>query len=249
MDYIETFKSFLAATGADGDHTNGHVPEAGGGTCKGCNKSKEMLKLVAGKEMKNLFKHTGLVEDGDSFKQALDKIEQGIKKQTNQASARFKLFQQMPQAGRPMSKWFPEIKEQADRCDWTAYGSKEAARDSILFQCDDKKLMRKIMAEDLNFDDTVKIALAMEQGSNKVEEIRGKGFGKEDEKVARLNVTAGRQVEYRSMEEMVRAVKKYSNSLKKSKPKDKDNSKKCKACNFVHRDGQECPAKNRLSRS
>ena len=185
LDYVEIFKSFLAATGADGAHTEGHVAEAGGGTCKGCNKSKEMLKLVAGKEMTNLFKHTGLVEDGDSFDQALDKIEQGIKKQTNQASARFKLFQQMPQSGRPMSKWFPEIKEQADRCDWTSYGSKEAARDSILFQCDDKKLMRKIMAEDLNFDDTVTIALAMEQGSKKVEEIRGKGLRKEDEKLAR----------------------------------------------------------------
>ena len=46
----------------------------------------------------------------------------------------------MLQAGRPISKWFPEIKEQADRCDWTSYGSKEAARDSILFQCDDKNL-------------------------------------------------------------------------------------------------------------
>ena len=47
--------------------------------------------------------------------------------------------------------------------------------------------MKKIMAEDLNFEDTVKVGLAMEQGEKKVEEIRSSKNGKkEEEKVTKL---------------------------------------------------------------
>jgi len=45
-----------------------------------------------------------------------------------------------------------------------------AARDAILCQTDAKNLMKKIISEDLNFDDTVKYGLAMEQGAKKVNE-------------------------------------------------------------------------------
>ena len=90
--YVERFQSFLTATEAAGRHTAGHVPEAGGGTCKGCVKAKEILKLVGDVQMSNLFKHVGNVQEGDSFEEALEKVRAGIKRQTNQASARFKLY-------------------------------------------------------------------------------------------------------------------------------------------------------------
>ena len=42
-----------------------------------------------------------------------------------------------------------------------------------MFQTDDKKLQRKFIAEDLDYDNTVKYGLALEQGAKKVVEIRG----------------------------------------------------------------------------
>ena len=175
-EYMERFELFLLTTEVGGVHTAGHVAEAGGGQCKGCAKSKAMLQLVGGEEMMTLFKHTGTVEDADSYTAAVAKIRTGIKGQTNQTSARFKLFQQMPQAGQPFGRWYPRIKEQADRVEWTGYDAKGAARDAILFQTDDKKLMKKMMAEDITFDETVKAGLAYEQGAKKVDEIRGNGI-------------------------------------------------------------------------
>ena len=56
--------------------------------------------------------------------------------------------------------------------------------------------MKKIMAKDISFDETVKAGLAYEQGAKKVEEMRRKDDRKEMEKVARLNITAGRKVEF-----------------------------------------------------
>jgi hypothetical protein len=141
--------------------------------------------------MTRLFEHVGLVVDADTFDQAINKVELGVKKQTNQATARFKLFQQMPQGGDKFAQWFTRVREQADRCNWENYGAKEAARDAILFQTDSKKLQRKIVAEDLSYDDSVKFGLALEQGESKVEQMRsqnGNGNGSREsvERVAAL---------------------------------------------------------------
>ena len=65
------------------------------------------------------------------------------------------------------------MKEQADRISWEDYDAKMAARDAILYQTDDKRLQKKILTEDMSYDDTVKYGLAMEQNQKKVEEIRG----------------------------------------------------------------------------
>ena len=54
-----------------------------------------------------------------------------------------------------------KIKEPAERCVWTGYDVKAGARDAILYQTDDKNLMKKIVSEDLSFDDTVKYGLAI----------------------------------------------------------------------------------------
>ena len=215
MKYISNFKEFLLATNIDGEHSEQHA------NCGACKKAKTTLCLVGGDDMKNLFDHVGLVEAADTFDNAIDKITNGTKRQTNQATARFKLFQQMPQSGQHFAEWYIKVKEQADRCVWTDYNAKSAARDAILYQTDSKTLMKKIISEDLNFDDTIKYGLAIEQGARKVEEIRGSTSRKEEERVAAL-------------EEQVRALQ------TRRKPKKKT---KCFTCTRPSHAPGQCPGK------
>ena len=95
--------------------------------------------------MNKLYEHVGKVLDTDTYIGAMDKVEQGIKQLTNRATARFKLFQEMPQDGRGFREWSQLVVEQANRCDWRQYDQSKAARDTILFQMEDKKLRRKKM--------------------------------------------------------------------------------------------------------
>ena len=64
----------------------------------------------------------------DSWKGALEKVSLGIKQQTNQAAARFKLMQKMPQNDSCFAEWYPLVKEQAERCIWLGYDGSMAAR-------------------------------------------------------------------------------------------------------------------------
>ena len=156
--YISKFNQWVTATKVIDRHAEIHVD------CSSCEQGKAFLKMVGGDEMVTLFDHVGLVGEADTLDQAITKIKDGIKKQTNQASARFKLFMQMQQGGDAFVTWFTKIKEQSDRCDWTGYDEKKAARDAILFQTDSKKLQRKVIAEDLSYEETIKYGLALEQG-------------------------------------------------------------------------------------
>ena len=122
----------------------------------------------------------------DSWKDTLEKVSQGIKQQTNQAAARLKLTQKMPQNDSCFAEWYPLVKEQAERCIWVDYNRSMAARDAILLQTQDKKLQQKILAEDLPYTDTVKYGLALEQGRKKVDEINTNRTRQEDTRVARL---------------------------------------------------------------
>ena len=182
-EYIKVFKEFLAATGVAGAHAN---PEVANTPCATCVKSKNMLRLVGGDQVRTLFDHVGIVQDTDDWKNALEKVSNGIKRQTNQAAARFKLMQRLPQNDQCFAEWYPKVKEQATRCTWTGYDDKKAARDAILFQTEDKKLQQKIMAEDLAYEDTIKYGLSLEQGRRKVEEINTNRSKKEDCRVAKL---------------------------------------------------------------
>ena len=128
-----------------------------------CRQEKAMTVMLGGEEMNKLFEHVGAVTDGDSYVKAMDKVEQGIKGLTNQATARFKLFQEMPQDGRGFREWSQLVVEQANRCDWTGYDQSKAARDAILFQMEDKKLRRKIIAEDPALPAVLKLGIANEQ--------------------------------------------------------------------------------------
>ena len=58
---------------------------------------------------------------------------------------------------------------------------KKATRDATFFQMDDNKLQRKVIAENLDYDNTVKYGLALEQGAKKVDEIRGVNDKKDDD--------------------------------------------------------------------
>ena len=135
-----------------------------------------------------LFDHVGAVVDDDTFTQAVKKVEEGIKAQTNQATARFKLYTKMPQGGRSFAEWYPKVKDQAERCIWVNYGAKQAARDALLFQTDSAKLQKKVIAEELDYDQVVKYGLAFEQGEKKVEQMRAQASGvrQEQDRVARL---------------------------------------------------------------
>ena len=104
MEYREIYDKFLLATGVAGEHSADHVD------CGICKKSKAMLELVGGWEMA-LFKHTGKVEEEDTYVRAMEKVANGIKSQTKQAMVRYKLFQQMKQGKKLFQQGYTEIRE------------------------------------------------------------------------------------------------------------------------------------------
>ena len=134
-EYVERFGKFLKVVpGAVPAHTDQHAD------CNGCSRSKVMLELLGGKEVDYLFKHVGNIQDKDTFDRTIQKISNGIKRQTNQAVARFKLFRQLPQGDKDFSSWYHTVREQAKRCDFDGYSEIEAARDAILFNATNPKL-------------------------------------------------------------------------------------------------------------
>jgi hypothetical protein len=180
--YCNKFLEWIRATRVVEQHTVNHV------NCEACGQCKAYLRIAGRDEMVTLFDHVGMVGEGDTMDETIPKIKDGIRRQTNQGTARFKLYQQMSQGDEVFADWFPKIKEQADRCDWTAYNEKKAARDAILFQTNNKKLQRKVIAEDLSYEDTIKYGLAFKQDEKKVDQLRSKkeAVRKEDERVAAL---------------------------------------------------------------
>ena len=74
---------------------------------------------------------------------------------TNQAVSRLKLFQQMAKGEQRLSTWPQKVLKQAKRCTWQDNDEKWAVRDTILYQTTDAKLRKKILAENLTFEDTV----------------------------------------------------------------------------------------------
>ena len=109
--------------------------------------------------------------------------------------------------------WYPLVKEQDLRCNFTDYNADTAARDAILFQTSNKKLQRDILSKDLDFQATIKAGLALEQSKAKQENLVD-----------------------RNVEDDVRAL-----SLKKKSKK--TTRVDCETCtNPIHAEGS-CPAK------
>ena len=108
IEYRDKMEMFYTAAQVVGEHTGaqaGRSHEAHA-ACNSCKQEKAMVVMLGGEEMKKLFEHVGGVNAADSYTKAMDKVEQGIKRLTNQATARFKLFQEMPQDGRGFSWWW-----------------------------------------------------------------------------------------------------------------------------------------------
>ena len=145
LSYKKKMERFFKGSKAVKEHT-GPQPDsthADHGACSSCEQEKALILSFGGDEMEKLFDHVGGVGADDTYHKALQKVEAGIKRLTNQATARYKLFQEMPQDGQPFDSWAQLVVEQAKRCDWVGYDDKKAARDAILYQMDDRKMKKK----------------------------------------------------------------------------------------------------------
>ena len=227
QQYRAKMETFFMAAQAVAEHT-GDVPgrEAEGHRiCSSCKQEKALVVILGGDEMDKLFKHVGGVEEQDTYVQAMHKVEKGIKALTNQATARFKLYQEMRQEGRGFREWSQLVVEQADRCDWTGYDRVKAARDAILFQMDDSKLRRKIIAEDQKLSEVIKLGIANEQAVKVADRIKPK----QEQEAPRSRIAA--------LEEQVRALARTGG------PKQDLKKKECMTCtNPTHGEGK-CKAK------
>ena len=176
VQYRGKMELFFTAAQVVGEHTGAQAgrSDAAHTACNSCKQEKAMVVMLGGEEMNKLFEHVGGVAEDDSYIRAMDKVEQGIKRLTNQATARFKLFQEMPQDGRGFREWSQLVVEQANRCDWTNYDRSMAARDAILFQMEDKKLRRKVIAEDPALTEVIKLGIANEQAVRVADRFRTK---------------------------------------------------------------------------
>ena len=110
--------------------------------------------IATGRDVVNSSNHVAAVA-ADTFEQAIEKIRNGIVGKTNQVMSRLRLFQQMGQGSQKFGAWQKEIYKQAKRCDWSNYGIEDAVRDAMLYQTSDQKLRKRILANNLSYEDTV----------------------------------------------------------------------------------------------
>ena len=80
----------------------------------------------------------------------------------------------MAQGNQPFSVWWSMVKEQAEKCTFDNYTKDKAARDAILFQTSDVKLQKKVLAEDTELEDMVKLGLANEHTATKLDQMGGR---------------------------------------------------------------------------
>ena len=88
-------------------------PEIAGAPCMACRRAKSLMILIGSTEVKMLFNHARKVTETDTWNEVFEKISRGIRGQTNQATARFKLMQRMPQNEECFVEWYPHIRDQA----------------------------------------------------------------------------------------------------------------------------------------
>ena len=123
----------------------------------------------------------------------------------------------MPQGDSKFDDWSKKIIKQAHRCDWNGYDEKTAARDAILFQTSDPKLRKKILAENLNYDQTVAWGRTHESSSKKAKQVE--------------STTSTEQ-----------KVRKLEDRVSRLQVEEKQRLVPCKTCpRKVHREGNKCP--------
>ena len=109
----------------------------------------------------------------------------------------YRLFRQLPQGEQSFNVWWKTVKEQSDKCTWTGYDGDQAAKDAIIFQTSNQKLRKKCLAEDLNFEETIKTGLALENSDKKADKMSEGSSKSEDirrlqEEVNRLKLGGGK---------------------------------------------------------
>ena len=150
-EYIRLVDNMMAITGKD-DAT--------------AKVKKALLMAVGGKYIVTLYDHVGKVLEGDTYDQAVAKIEEAIKAQTK-AMSKDKLFTGLQQEGESFATWWAQVQEQAEKCEFVGYDVKIATRDAILFQTINNKLRKRVLAEDLDLAAVIKMGLAIEHSEFK----------------------------------------------------------------------------------
>ena len=120
--------------------------------------------------------------------------------------------------------------EQVSRCDWSQYDEAKASRDAILFQLEDKKLRRKIIAEDPGLQEVIKLGIIANEQEAKVAD---RFKPKLEHEAPKTRIAA--------LEEQVRALKKSAGQGGGQKPPS------CRTCTrHTHGEGK-CSHLPRLS--
>ena len=106
---------------------------------------KAMLLFRGGDDMQNLFDHVGKVVEGDSFQEAVKKIENALKGRTNSVVQRNMLLTRFPQGSKSFDKWSVEVSNAAKLIDYSNYDWKMAVVDAIVLQTSNDKLREKTL--------------------------------------------------------------------------------------------------------
>ena len=131
-EYVKKFERFTKACNLDQGHVPGEDGEHVG--CATCGRLVAMFECVGQDEIQVLLEHVGKVEEGDSWNTTKTKVKEAIMRQTNKASAVFKLFMEIPQEDLTFGEWYPKIEKQADRVTWEDIGREDAIVLEILYQ-------------------------------------------------------------------------------------------------------------------
>ena len=132
---------------------------------------KDIIRLEGGRDMVDLFKHVGKVNDGDSYDAALEKIRKALKGRGNRTAAVFKLFTGMPQGEKTFDAWHKKVYEAAKQVDWDGYNAEVAAVDAIVMQTRSTKLQQKAIQDNPSYEELVKLGISQEQAKKKADSL------------------------------------------------------------------------------
>ena len=128
---------------------------------------KDLILVEGGEDMQDLFRHVGLVEDGDTYAGAVEKVKTALRKRGNRTAAVFKLFNGHAQGSQSFESWHRGVHKAAKLIDWTGYDADKAAVDAIITQTSSTKLQQKGLQENPAYLELVDIGISQEQAKKK----------------------------------------------------------------------------------
>ena len=184
---------------------------------------KALLLFKGGDDMKNLFQFVGMVEEKDTYAEAIEKIKSGLLERTNKVVQRNLLLADFPQGNKSFEKWSQQISNAAQLIDYKDYDWKQAAVDAILLQTSNAKLRERALQENTTYDALMRLGIAKEQSA----------------KGAALLEQASGGVSYSrvKVEEEVRRLQNENDRLRANK------NAQCTRCGYNNcQQGSKCPA-------